>query len=145
MPRTMTPTQDERQARRMEADREELAERIYQLSMSGNLDEANRLDREFHDRLMHISGNGLMVGLVRQYRWAIKVVWSYNDPAETRRTHLEVLKAIEENRPDDAERVMREQVRVSRDITERRLAEAPSELHWIPRGTPTSSFSQEGL
>jgi DNA-binding GntR family transcriptional regulator len=109
----------------------DLAERIYECSKSGELEEANRLDRQLHDRLLHASGNSLMPRLVGQYRWVIKVVWSYHDPENTRLTHLAILEAIEENRPDDAERLMREHIRISRELTQQRLAEQPEDVHWI--------------
>jgi DNA-binding GntR family transcriptional regulator len=109
----------------------DLAEQIYQASQSGRLEEANRLDREFHERLLNYSANELLPRLVRQFRWVIKIVWSYHDPEETRRTHLAILEAIEANRPDDAERAMRQHIRVSRELTERQLARKPEGVHWI--------------
>jgi DNA-binding GntR family transcriptional regulator len=108
-----------------------LAEAIFAAAAAGRQEEAGRLDRELHDRLVHLAGNPLITRLVDQYRWMIKSVSAYSDPKRTRRQHLDILRAIEDGRADDAERHMRAHVRLGRDVIERELAKPDAAIRWL--------------
>src|SRR5687767_8832346 len=65
----------------------ELAARVFEAAQAGRHEEAGQLDRQLHDRVIHLSGNPLMLRLADQYRWVIKIVTLYRDPATTLQEH----------------------------------------------------------
>jgi DNA-binding GntR family transcriptional regulator len=109
----------------------ELADRVCAAAEAGRPQEAGRLDRELHDRLIQLAGNPLITRLVDQYRWMIKSVSAWAEPRKTRREHLEILRAIEDGRADAAEQRMRVHIRLGRSVIERELAKPESTLRWL--------------
>ena len=116
------------QVRELEA----IAQRMYELGMEEKRDEAGRLDRELHLKLVEISGNRVLINLMAQDRFLGKVAWLKTDPALTREHHLVVLNAIAENRPDDAERILRDLIREGKRRVEEFFASGEELPRWIP-------------
>ncbi len=94
----------------------QLAKRIMGNLNSGreeDLREIGLLDREFHDRIINLSGNQTLTRLRKAYLVTMFIdidVTSDKFKQLTRQAyeeHTAILKAIEENQPDDAERLMR--------------------------------------
>ncbi|MBI4024598.1 MAG: GntR family transcriptional regulator [Verrucomicrobia bacterium] len=110
----------------------ELAERVFKLSSSGKQEESAWLDREFHQRLIQISDNTVLVHLAEQH-WVLgKIVTGKSGaPQRTREEHLAILKAIESGNEDEAERQARRHVHRGRCILQEQLAQGPLELRWL--------------
>jgi DNA-binding GntR family transcriptional regulator len=81
------------------------------------------LDRQFHHRIILASQNRLLVRLTESYRVLGMFVRAYRDRDEVHREHLEVVAAIEGNRPDEAESLARRHVQAARESIQRQLAE----------------------
>jgi DNA-binding GntR family transcriptional regulator len=89
----------------------ELAERIYVLSMAGEYEEKNLLDRQFHLRIAELSNNRLLTGLARQHRVLGKIWGQTINAPRTLKEHLAIIDAIVAVDPDRAETVAREHLR----------------------------------
>jgi DNA-binding GntR family transcriptional regulator len=100
----------------------ELVARIYAFGAAGQTVKMGSLDREFHIRIQHLSGNSMLVRLSDSYRILGKVVQGGRDPKETRDEHLAILAAIEERDAAKAERLMREHIRAGKRGTEKTIA-----------------------
>ena len=104
---------------------EELAERVCELGMAGRHGEMGLLDREFHDRLMEISGNRMLDRLSESYRVFERVIRVARDFEVVRDEHLGILRAIEAGDEALAEALMRAHVRAGREAFERQMSEEP--------------------
>jgi DNA-binding GntR family transcriptional regulator len=109
----------------------ETAQRIYELATAGRLDEAGSLDREFHQRLMQLSRNGMLMRLSDNYRALGKVLRFDRNPAEVRGDHLAILEAIADGRADDAERHARAHIEQARLALEQQTAGGTFVPHWV--------------
>jgi DNA-binding GntR family transcriptional regulator len=88
----------------------EIAQRIYELGTAGNDAERAALDREFHHRLIMISGNPILARLMEVYHVLGLIALASRPHDVTRDEHLAVVKAIEANDPTEAERAARHHV-----------------------------------
>ncbi len=92
-------------------DLRELAQRIYDLSVAGEFEEKNLLDRQFHLRIAELSNNRLLSDLSRQHQ-VLGKVWGQTINAErTLREHVAIIDAILKADPDKAEALAREHLR----------------------------------
>ena len=123
-----------------------------------NLREIALLDREFHDRIITLSGNRTLDRMRKAYWITIFIdvdVTSDKFKQLTRQAyeeHIAILKAIEENRPDDAESLMRihyENVNKVLDREHPHLHHSPVKWHCRPiiigdRPVMLMSFDYDG-
>jgi DNA-binding GntR family transcriptional regulator len=109
----------------------EMAQRMAELAGENKLDEMGSLDREFHHRLLEIAGNSMLLRLVDNYRVLGKVVRVNRDPEQVRKEHLAILKPIEEGKPEEAERLMREHIRAGKQAVEEQVARGEFVPHWV--------------
>jgi DNA-binding GntR family transcriptional regulator len=109
----------------------ELAERIHGLGQKGKSEEMGAMDREFHHRIIRISRNEMLERLTESYRVFGKVIVVNRDVEAVRREHLGVLTAIEQNRPEEAERLMREHIRTGRRQIEEQAASGTFVPQWV--------------
>lgn len=112
----------------------ELAEEVHQDSIQAKWDAASRLDREFHHQITEHSNNSTLLRLTQSYRFMNKMVTigkPGNYPDETRRSHLAILEAIYQNRPDEAERLAREHVARPRKLIAELAASGKFNLDWL--------------
>ncbi|HEY8666544.1 MAG TPA: GntR family transcriptional regulator [Tepidisphaeraceae bacterium] len=107
------------------------AEQIHALAEQGKFEEAGKLDRSLHDRLVHLSGHSMLIRLSEQYRVLSKVVQTEYDPAAVREQHMEVLEAIGAGKPDDAERRMRQHILVGKHYIEEQIQKGQFVPHWL--------------
>ena len=107
------------------------AERIYQLGMEGKQVERGALDRAFHHRIITISGNVILARLTEAYHVLGMIVQTSRSHPEIRTEHLGIVKAIEDNRPDDAERLAREHVQGVRQAIQHHIAEGKFDPRWV--------------
>ncbi|MBI4579032.1 MAG: GntR family transcriptional regulator [Planctomycetes bacterium] len=110
----------------------ELADRIWKFAAAGGHDEEMAsLDREFHQRLIHLSGNSMLVRLSEHYRALGKVVRAGRDPRMVRDEHLALLKAIEEGREEDAVRLVRDHIRAAKKAVEEQILSRSFVPKWV--------------
>jgi DNA-binding GntR family transcriptional regulator len=109
----------------------DLAEQIYELGAADKLEDMGLGDRELHSRLIHLSGNSMLIRLAENYRVLGKFVRTHRDPGVVRDEHLAILRAIQDGRADDAERLMRLHVAAARLAVEKRLEDGTFDLHWL--------------
>jgi len=101
----------------------DIAARICVANTAGDLNAALSLDREFHMRLAKIAGNETLSWISQTFRVMGPLLSSSGRGAtETRDEHLAVLKAIEDNQPDEAERQMRRHIQLLREHYSRHVA-----------------------
>ena len=126
-----------RNARRRDLDElRELAQTILDHASSEcreDLQEIPVLDRRFHDRVMRIAGSRVLDRAVETYFMPMLDVDVTSEKCRKRaresyREHLAVVEAIEQNRPSDAERLMRDHY-----VNNMRCFEG----EWAERGNPT--------
>ncbi len=117
-----------------------MAERVYELAIEGDHEEMGLLDRQWHHRLIRISGNGMLERLSENYRVFERVIRVARDFKTIRDEHLAILKAIEQNLTDEAERLMREHVRAGRKAIEKQAAKGAPIFH-IDGAAPEETHS----
>lgn len=101
----------------------ELAEQNYRLGREGKLEAMSALDRRFHHRMILASGNDLLAKLTESYQVLGMFVRADRDVRQVRDEHIEIVKAVEANRPAQAERLARRHVQAARQAIERKIAE----------------------
>jgi DNA-binding GntR family transcriptional regulator len=109
---------------------EHTAHHMQNLSPSQN-DERLLLDREFHSRIVLLSRNDMLIQLSESYQILGKVLKICEDNENYPDDHLDLLGPIRENRPEDAERLMREHVRKGRRQLEKKIADGTFKLQWV--------------
>ena len=112
---------------------EGLVEEVYQLAGAGEWDRNAKRDREFHQRIVALSGNRTLLRLTDNYRFVSKVFWigPRSDAAETREGHRAIVEAIRLNHPADAERAAREHVARGRRLVEELVSSGKFDPHWL--------------
>jgi len=101
----------------------DIAERMYQLSIEGKNAQRGILDRQFHHRQVVISGNVILHRLTDAYHVLGMVIQAFRPHEEIHNEHVAIVKAIEHNQPDEAERLARQHVIGTRRAVEAQIAE----------------------
>ncbi len=125
-------------SRRDLAELRDLADRIHQCGQAGDLDEMGRLDREFHQRTIAISGNQLMGRLTEGYRLLGMIVRAERDFDVVREEHLGIADAIAEGDADEAERRARRHVEAARGALRRMVDQDRFEPSWVVSRAPST-------
>ncbi len=121
----------ERASRSDLRDLVELAEENYRHGGQGNLAAMSSLDRQFHSRTVQVSRNPLLARLTEGYRVLGMFVRANRDIGEVHDEHLGIVKAIETDQPETAERLAREHVRSARQAIEWQAREGKFVPHWV--------------
>jgi DNA-binding GntR family transcriptional regulator len=100
----------------------QLAEQLQQSAGQLSPEVLSGLDRQFHHRIIVASQNRLLARLTESYTVLGMFVRAYRDRAEVHREHLQIVAAIEGNRPDEAESLARQHVQAARESIQRQLA-----------------------
>jgi len=111
----------EQASRRDVRELRDIAERCHRCAQEGKLTEMGRLDRELHQRTIHISGNPLLERLTKGYRVLGMFVRAHRDIDEVRDEHVAIIDTIKEGDADAAERLAREHVRKAREALQRQV------------------------
>lgn len=109
----------------------DIAERMYQLSIEGKNAQRGVLDRQFHHRQVVISGNAILHRLTDAYHVLGMVIQAFRPHEEIHNEHVAIVKAIEENKPDEAERLARLHVVGTRKAVEAQIAEGTFTPRWV--------------
>ncbi len=108
-----------------------LTQDIYATGMAGKLDEMASLDRELHSRLVHLSGNSMLIRLAENYRILGKFVRAHRDIETVRDEHLAVLQSIADGDADRAEILIRQHVAAARALVETQMANGEFVPQWV--------------
>ena len=91
------------------------------------------MDRKLHARLVEISGSDTLARASRSV-WvpfvAADGTWWQARHDETHREHLTILQAIEENHPEEAERLAQEHVLHALEVMSSQIDTGKAELKW---------------
>ncbi len=109
----------------------DLAEWMCSRGKAGALDEMALLDRGFHQQLVRLSGNGMLIRLAESYAILGKVIRLGRDPVDVCAEHLAILDAINHHRADRAEQLMREHIRAARKIVEKQIKGGTFVPQWV--------------
>jgi DNA-binding GntR family transcriptional regulator len=109
----------------------EISDRMHEAAMSGRLEERGQLDRQFHQRIVALSGNPLLLNLTEGYQMLNMVVQMPRDPRVILREHHGIVEAIEHGDCDEAERRARAHVAGSRDTIAKAIAQGTFEPSWV--------------
>lgn len=110
---------------------ERMAEQMRNLPPSQN-NERLHLDREFHQRIVHLSGCDMLIQLSESYRVLGKTLKIREDGEKAEpEDHFPLLDPIRENHPEEAEKRMREHVRHGRRELEEKIANGTFRLQWV--------------
>jgi DNA-binding GntR family transcriptional regulator len=107
------------------------ADRIWQLAQENHVEEMGAADRGFHLQIMNLSNNSVLKRLAEGYRVLGMAVRAQRDPREVHEEHLQIVKAIEDNLPDEAERLAREHVCKARKMIEQQAAKNEFTPKWV--------------
>jgi DNA-binding GntR family transcriptional regulator len=86
----------------------EMAQQVYVLSVAGEYQEKNLLDRQLHLRIAELSGNRLLAALARQHQVLGKTWGGTKNAKDTLDGHLAIIDAIMAGDADKAEQAARE-------------------------------------
>jgi DNA-binding GntR family transcriptional regulator len=110
---------------------EGLAERICRLGNASKFQDMALLDREFHQQLLRLSGNSMLIRLADNYWVFGKVVRLGRAPRAVHKEHMAILQAIAGNRPQIAEKLMREHIRSGRELLEQQVKSGAFVPIWV--------------
>jgi DNA-binding GntR family transcriptional regulator len=109
----------------------DLVERIYQVGLENDTEQRGALDRQFHQRTITISRNTTLARLLEAYHVFGMSLLAHRPHDVIRGEHLAIVKAIEENKPEEAERAARNHVEGVRVSIEKQIAENQFEPKWV--------------
>jgi DNA-binding GntR family transcriptional regulator len=109
----------------------ELAQRNFQLGRQGELEGMSAADRDFHYHMILASRNPLLARLTESYRVLGMFVRANRDIHQVREEHLQIVAAIEENRPEQAEHLARRHVQAARRAIEQQVGQDTFVPHWV--------------
>ncbi|MBN1554800.1 MAG: GntR family transcriptional regulator [Phycisphaerae bacterium] len=89
------------------------------------------LDREFHQRIVHLSRNDMLIQFSESYQILGKVVKVNEKQDLPPDEHHLLLKPILDNQPDEAERRMREHIQKGRRGLEQKIADGTFRWQWV--------------
>lgn len=105
--------------------------RIYSLGKKGETARALGLDRTFHQRIIEIAGSGTLQSVAHNH-WTLGLVLKMSFDVEiVHQAHQGIVRAIEGNRPGQAEKLMREHIRSGRAVVEQMVEDGSFTPAWF--------------
>nr|MBA3777163.1 GntR family transcriptional regulator [Betaproteobacteria bacterium] len=121
----------ERASREQIRDLVLLAQDIYASGIAGKSDEMASLDRELHSRLVHLSGNSMLIRLAENYRILGKFVRAQRDIETVRDEHLALLQSIADGQADRAETLVQQHVAAARAVVQAQMTSGEFVPRWV--------------
>ncbi len=109
----------------------QLADDNHACGQAGEITRMGALDRQFHEYTLRICGNDVIVHLTDTYRVLGMAVQAHHDIDAVHDEHLAIVAAIENNQPDEAERVARQHVNDARRMIRKRIDEQGFVPEWV--------------
>ena len=110
---------------------EEMAEKMQELVARGKKKEKTIIDRRFHQRIIELSDNEMLIQLAKSYQILGKSVKIRRDEEITGDTHMALIEPIKQGLGDEAERLMREHIRSGKDRRQEMIKNGTAVLKWI--------------
>ena len=115
----------------------QLAKRQFELNLRAEqkkqdiASQLNAIDRQLHSRLLEISNNKMIQQVALRYH-VLDAIWAPNDRGckAVHDEHLAIIKAIEDNLPELAERLARQHIHAGKQSLERSIASGRIKLAW---------------
>jgi DNA-binding GntR family transcriptional regulator len=108
-----------------------MVDHIWELSQENNDEEMGAADRAFHLKIMHLSRNKVLQRLAEGYRVLSMAVRAQRDPRVVHQEHVQIVQAIGDNHPDEAESLMRHHVAEARRMIELQAASNEFSPKWV--------------
>src|SRR4051794_14771755 len=109
----------------------DMVELIYQNGVAHNDPDRGHIDRDFHHRIILISQNLVLMRLTEAYHILGTVLTASRNHETIRDEHRQIVKAVEDNKPDDAERFARLHVSGVRTAIEEQISEGRFTPKWV--------------
>jgi DNA-binding GntR family transcriptional regulator len=117
-----------------------MADRIWNLSKEGNLEEMGAVDRALHLEIVHLSRNRVLVRLAEGYWTLSMAIRASRDPGVVYNEHLRIVDAINRDAPDEAEKLARQHVLEARHIIEQEAARNGFVPKWVKNELPNDKI-----
>lgn len=109
-----------------------MAEKMLALAQSTEkASEAGVLDRNFHEEIVRLSGNQMLIRVSENYRVLGKVLRGLRASDVVHAEHLRIVRAIEAGKADEAEQVSREHIRRAKKALEEQIASGTFKAEWV--------------
>jgi DNA-binding GntR family transcriptional regulator len=108
-----------------------IANRILALSGEDKVEEMGAADRSFHFQIVRLSHNEMLMRLAEGYRVLGMAVRASRDPKVVHEEHLHIVESINQNLPDEAEKLARHHVAESRCTIEQLIANSKFTSNWM--------------
>jgi DNA-binding GntR family transcriptional regulator len=108
-----------------------MAKHVWELASQNKLEEMGTADRAFHLQIMRLSRNKIIIRLAEGYRVLSMAVRASRDPRVVYDEHLKLIDAIEQNLPDEAERIARTHVDGARRMIVQQVSEGKFTPQWV--------------
>jgi len=95
-----------------------IASEILALSSQGKVEEMGAADRAFHLQIVNLSRNKMLMRLAEGYHVLGMAVRASRDPKVVHEEHFGIVEAIDQNLPDEAEKLARQHVAEARCMIE---------------------------
>lgn len=122
----------------------EMAQEVHRLGAVGRTAEMGARDCQFHQAMIVVAANDVLQRLTEGYRVLGMAVQAQRDIDQVRDEHIEIVAAIEANRPEDAERLARQHVRRARAALEARINAGNFTPHWVSGETSETPETVNG-
>jgi DNA-binding GntR family transcriptional regulator len=113
------------------AELRRMADDVWELAGQGKFEEMGAADRAFHLQIMRLSRNKILIRLAEGYRVLSMAVRASRDPRVVYEEHLRIVDAIDNNLPEEAERIARTHVEGARRMIEQQVAEGKFTPLWV--------------
>jgi DNA-binding GntR family transcriptional regulator len=108
-----------------------IANHIMALSNEDKIEEMGAADRAFHLQIVSIAGNKMLLRLAEGYRVLGMAVRASRDPKVVHGEHLSIVEAINQNLPEEAEKLARQHVAEARFTIEQLTAKNDFTPNWV--------------
>ncbi|MBN1435954.1 MAG: GntR family transcriptional regulator [Sedimentisphaerales bacterium] len=108
-----------------------ISQQMHKLSKENKLSEMSWLDRQFHRRLLELSGNSMLVRLADSYLILGKAVRGGRDPDQVYAEHQALLQAIEDGQADQAEQLARQHIDLAQQSLRQQLEQGQTAPKWL--------------
>ena len=109
----------------------DIVEKIYSFGLKNQMSEMAFYDKEFHQCLLRIAGNSLLLRLVESYSAFRKIVRANRDIKVVYEEHLAILKVIENGQEDKAEDLMRKHILAAKEAIKEQIKNKEFVPHWV--------------
>ena len=109
----------------------DMAEAIYLNGVNLNDPDRGHIDRDFHHRIIMISQNVVLARLTEAYHVLGTVLTATRNHETIKKEHTDIVRAIEENKPDAAEEAARLHVAGVRSAIEEQIGEGRFTPKWV--------------